>query len=275
MHGGYCDEPEYSKKAQRRQELEMSNTRMLFQRALSDESLTLALPAERNLRPRTLEVLSFAGMQTDSVNERAGIRAIEDVDGFSSALFLRQPDIIRLVQSGRLPAGLVGMDALMERLACAYVNNETSPDLFLAAQLHYGNAGFGPAPRIVLFTKKNSWIDSRAKFMRRFRDRRLLVASEFPKITRGFFRSNGVDGIPVRSYGATEALVASGLYVAGVCIAETRRTLDDNGLVEIESIGRAPVVLIVNRTFLGLNGATPVIERLARRLTRAVESLTV
>lgn len=275
MHGSFGDEMELLRESQRVRDLAMSNIEMRFSRALKSETLTFGLPAERNLRSRTLEMLSAADMQTDIILPRTALCPLRGANGFARAVFLRQPEIIRLVSTGRLPIGIVGRDALLETFSEDYLQQKPlCSKIFEATQLFYGNAGFGHAPRIVLFTNKDSWIGSRTQFMRRFRGRSLQVVTEFPNIARGFFRSNDIDAIPVEASGAAEALVASGFYCAGICIAETRATLEHNGLVEIENIGVAPAVVIVNSTFRKLHGAEQIIRFIARRLSIAVDTLS-
>ncbi|MFW6005837.1 MAG: ATP phosphoribosyltransferase [Candidatus Bipolaricaulota bacterium] len=73
------------------------------------------------------------------------------------------------------------------------------------------------------------------------------IATEYPSITREFFRSLGVPVEIIVVAGSTELAPRAGMADAVVDVVQTGNTLTANGLEEIETILESSALLLVNR----------------------------
>ncbi|HET9387820.1 MAG TPA: ATP phosphoribosyltransferase [Gemmatimonadales bacterium] len=83
----------------------------------------------------------------------------------------------------------------------------------------------------------------------RLPDRRLVVASEYERLARGWIRANGLCAEVVRSYGATEVFPPEDADVI-VDNTATGATLEANGLVIVDVLMRSSTRLYANRAAL-------------------------
>jgi ATP phosphoribosyltransferase len=187
-------------------------------------ALTIALPKGRLLNP-ALDVL--AGLGYDVSEIRGGTRKliIDDVSRSARFLLLKPFDVVTFVEYGAADLGIVGQDVLMEQ----------ESDVFEPLALPFGHC------RIVLAARRE-----RAKTEWRLATS-LRVASKYPRIARRVFVERGWSAEIISLSGSVEIAPALGLADLLVDIVDTGRTLQENGLVEIETLRQSQAALIVNR----------------------------
>lgn len=81
------------------------------------------------------------------------------------------------------------------------------------------------------------------------------VATKYPNLTRKHFAARGVQAECVKLNGAMEIAPALGLSSRIVDLVSSGKTLQENGLVEVEVIAQVSARLIVNRAAFKTNAA--------------------
>ncbi len=105
----------------------------------------------------------------------------------------------------------------------------------------------------------------------RFPQRRLLVASEFSRLTRRWIEQRGLDAEFIRSYGATEVYPPDDADCI-VDIAASGATLDANGLVVVDELMRSSTRLFAGPAALRDPLRREAIERLTMLLQSVLEA---
>ena len=206
-------------------------------------ALTIALPKGRLLNP-ALDVLVALGYDVSEI--RGGTRKliIDDAVHHARFLLLKPFDVVTFVEYGAADLGIVGQDVLLEH----------ESDVFEPLVLNFGHC------RIVLAARRE----------RAATDWRLAtsvrIASKYPRITRKFFVERGWSAEIIPLNGSVEIAPALGLSDLLVDIVDTRRTLHENGLVEIETLCASQAALIVNRASHALKWQE--IQDLLRRISK-------
>ncbi|MCX7946118.1 MAG: ATP phosphoribosyltransferase [Hydrogenophilus sp.] len=103
--------------------------------------------------------------------------------------------------------------------------------------------------------------------------RRLRVATKYVVAARDHFAAKGVHVDLIRLYGSMELAPLVGLADAIVDLVSTGRTLQANGLVEVETIAPVSSRLIVNQAALKMNERAlfPVVESIVRAANERLE----
>jgi len=101
--------------------------------------------------------------------------------------------------------------------------------------------------------------------------RKLIVASEYERLTRGWIASRGLDATCVRSYGATEVFPPEDADVIVDCTA-TGATLRANGLVIVDTLMRSSTRLYASPFVWGQRAKRRRIEDLAMLLGSVLEA---
>jgi ATP phosphoribosyltransferase len=153
--------------------------------------------------------------------EDAGIRLLATARGYRPQLslqdfevkILKPQNIVEMLQQGSRDVGLTGADwvAELDGQAVELLDTGLDPVRIVAA-----------APRGLLEDG-------------RLPDRRLIVASEYERLTRSWIRQRGLDAAFVRSYGATEVFPPEDADVI-VDNTATGSTLQANGLQVVDEI---------------------------------------
>lgn len=193
---------------------------------MSAAPLVLAVPSKGRLQENASAFFARAGLplvrgkgQRDYRGTLSGVPGVE-------VLFLSAAEVVSQLASGGAHFGVTGEDLLREGVPNADDRVE------IVAGLGFGHAN-------VVAAVPQAWIDVRtmvdldevAADMRQRRGRRLLVATKYMNLTRGFFGEHGIaDYRIVESLGATEAAPASGVADLIVDITTTGATLAANGL---------------------------------------------
>lgn len=190
--------------------------------------LKLVLP-KGSLEKATLELFEAADLsvkRSSTVDYKATIADPRVVD----VRILRPQEIGTYVAEGLFDLGITGRDWI----------EETASDVVSLGELHYSKATANPV-RIVVAVPQDSPYD-------RVEDlpQGLKVASEYPELTRRFFRDKGIEADVRMSYGATEAKVPE-IADCIVDLTETGRALRAAGLKIIGEILQSWTELVANR----------------------------
>lgn len=140
-------------------------------------------------------------------------------------LLVKPADVPVYVEYGAADLGIVGQDALWE----------SGRDVYEPLLLSFGCC------RLVL-------AGTPAQRGRNFRlATGLRVATQYPRLTRDYFQKQGLSVELIPLSGSVELAPLVGLADLLVDIVETGRTLDENGLIELDQIAASQATVIVNR----------------------------
>ncbi len=181
------------------------------------EQVTIALAKGRLLEP-AVDLLRRAGLWTGDRPAADGI--VLDREEFR-AIVIRDDDVPTYVALGAADMGIVGKDVLLEQ----------DRDV-----IELGDLGIGRC-RLVVAASRNA---------SRPRGPVLRVATKYASLAEAFLARRGYPFQVIKVHGSTELAPAMGLSDAIVDLVQTGRTLERNGLVEVEEILRSSARLIVN-----------------------------
>jgi ATP phosphoribosyltransferase len=190
--------------------------------------LRLVLP-KGSLERATLQLFEDADLgvvRSSEVDYRATIDDPRVID----VTILRPQEIPRYVADGLFDLGVTGRDWI----------EETEADVVTIAQLHYSKATARPF-RIVVAVAGDSPYESVKDLPSGVR-----VQTEYPELTKRFFRDHGVEADISLSYGATEAKIPE-IADAIVELTETGRALRAAGLKIIDTVLTSYTELVANR----------------------------
>lgn len=197
----------------------------------ANEPLVLALPKGRilkELRP----LLRAAGIEPEPAFDDPASRLLQfrtNVDGLS-IIRVRSFDVATFVAFGAAHLGVAGNDVLMEF---------DYPELYAPVDLGIGHCRISVAEPESLRAA-----DDPARWSH------IRVATKYPAITRRHFARRGVQAECIKLNGAMELAPGMGLCRRIVDLVSTGRTLQENGLVEVETVAHVTSRLIVNRAAL-------------------------
>ncbi len=207
--------------------------------------LRIALTKGR-LEKNTVELFERIGLDCYHVKNK-GRRLILPIGGGEIEVVLaKAADVITYVENGVCDLGVVGKDTILE-------NGSSFFELL--------DLGFGKC-RFALAGKKGE------DFFKGHRVK--TIASKYPKVTRTYFESIGMDVKIIKIEGSVELAPLLGLSDAIVDIVETGTTLKENGLEVIRDILPVSARLIANTASLKLRKAE--IENLADRMEEEIHS---
>lgn len=146
-----------------------------------------------------------------------------DTDDFQF-IFAKAVDVGTYVEHGIADLGIIGEDVLME----------FQPDVYDLLPLPFGKCGMALATE-----EGKAWPE-----------RKRVIASKYPNITREYFRSKGESVDIVKLEGSVELAPILGLADAIVDIVETGTTLKENGLVIKDEFHSYSARCIANRSSL-------------------------
>jgi len=175
-------------------------------------TLHLAIPKGR-IQAGVIDLLGAAGLELRS--GARGYRPVPSIPGYEVKL-LKPQTIVEMLAAGSRDIGFTGADWVAE----------TDADL-----IELFDTGLDPVQMVVAAPKQI--LESG-----RLPDRPLVVASEYPRLTKRWIDQRGLDATFVRSYGATEVFPPEDADVI-VDITATGETLVANGLVIVEEILRS------------------------------------
>ncbi|RMF88666.1 MAG: ATP phosphoribosyltransferase [Nitrospinota bacterium] len=189
------------------------------------ERLTIALPKGRNFA-QALRLWQLIGFDTREITDDTRRLIFEDPVHQVRFLILRPTDIPTYVEYGAADMGIVGKDILAEQ----------DRDVYEPLDLRFGFCRLVVAQPADLTGREpvSGWSTMR-------------VATKFPHLTEKYFVSTGRQVEIIKLYGSIELAPLVGLAERIVDLVETGKTLQENGLVEVEEILKVSARLVVNR----------------------------
>ncbi|MCD6036098.1 MAG: phosphoribosyltransferase [Rickettsiales bacterium] len=168
-----------------------------------------------------------------------------------SIIRVRSFDVATFVAFGAAQIGVAGRDVLMEF---------DNPDIYAPLDLHIGKCRLSVAEPKALAEEDDpvQWSHIR-------------VATKYPRATKEHFAKRGVQAECIKLNGAMELAPQMGLCRRIVDLVSSGRTLEENGLVEIEKIADVSSLLIVNR--IAYKTRSDVVSGLIEEFRKAVEKL--
>lgn len=194
----------------------------------ANQPLILAVPKGRilgELRP----LMDAAGIEPEAAFDDESSRQLRfstNIPGLE-LIRVRSFDVATFVAFGAAQMGVAGNDIIMEF---------DYPDLYVPLDLQIGKCRVSVAEPVELRASDDP---SRWSHLR--------VATKYPAITRQHFAARGVHAECIKLNGAMELAPALGLCRRIVDLVSTGKTLEANGLVEVEKIADVTSRLIVNR----------------------------
>jgi ATP phosphoribosyltransferase len=187
--------------------------------------LTVALPKGSLLRD-SIQMLKSVGLDfsafLDSSNRQL---MISDPTGTAKALLVRTHDVPVYVEYGQAQLGIVGYDVLREK----------TPQV-----AHLIDLGFGTC-RLSVAVKESSPYRRSLELPANSR-----VASKFVHCAREYFHRLDLPVEIIPLYGSVELGPITGMSEAIVDLVSTGRTLQENGLIEIEVLFQSSARLIAH-----------------------------
>jgi len=196
-----------------------------------DDGLVLALPKGRILG-ELIPVMARAGIVPEPAFADPDTRQLRFATNHDalSIIRVRSFDVATFVAFGAAHLGVAGNDVLMEF---------DYPEIFAPLDLDIGHCRLVVAAPAELVAR-----DDPARWSH------VRVATKYPEITRRHFAARGVQAECIKLNGAMELAPGLGLCRRIVDLVSTGRTLEANGLIEVETIARITSRLLVNRTAL-------------------------
>mgnify|MGYP003700868497 CR=1 FL=1 len=204
---------------------------MTAKTARANSPIILALPKGRILdegRP----LLHGAGIEPEAAFDDPDSRKLHFATNVPNLeiIRVRSFDAATFVAFGGAQLGVAGNDVITE---FGY------PELYVPLDLNVGHCRLSVAEPAEL--RKH---DDPARWSH------VRVATKYPEITRRHFAERGVQAECIKLNGAMELAPQLGLCRRIVDLVSTGRTLQENGLVEVETIAQVSSRLVVNRSAL-------------------------
>ncbi len=204
---------------------------MTVETARANSPIILALPKGRIL-DEVRPLLDGAGVEPEPAFDDPNSRKLRFATNVPNLeiIRVRSFDAATFVAFGGAQLGVAGNDVITE---FGY------PELYVPLDLNIGHCRLSVAEPVEL--RKH---DDPARWSH------VRVATKYPEITRRHFAARGVQAECIKLNGAMELAPQLGLCRRIVDLVSTGRTLEENGLVEVETISQVSSRLVVNRSAL-------------------------
>lgn len=208
--------------------------------------LTIAL-AKGRLADQAVDLIEAAGYDCGIVREKSRKLILEDSRTGMRFIMAKPADVPTYVDYGAADIGIVGKDTLLEEGRLLY---------------EVLNLGFGACRMCVcgpasLAGRLDSVPNKR-------------VATKYPRIAREYFEMKRRESVEIiRLNGSVELAPLVGLAEVIVDIVESGRTLQENGLVVLETIAPISARMVVNRVSMKMKSdqINPLIQSVRRMLS--------
>jgi ATP phosphoribosyltransferase len=219
----------------------------------TDETLVLAVPKGR-IASELAPLFTRLGLEPEPAFADPDTRQLRFAtnDPKLAIIRVRSFDVATFVAFNAAQLGVCGKDVLMEF---------DYPEVYAPLDLGIGKCHLAVAEPAELVKRDDP---------RRWSHVR--VATKYPEITRRYFAARGVQAECVKLSGAMELAPGLGLCRRIVDLVSTGRTLQENGLVEVERIADITSRLIVNRA--ALKTRPDAVGRWIERFRTAAEELS-
>lgn len=207
----------------------------------------LAIPSKDRLRDESLQLLADAGLQLAISGRQLSAEAFLPEAGNFTLAFLRPKDIITLVGSGQIAAGIVGLDILEEaQLIPPSLESWKIQGAKALLKLGIGRCRLAAAVPAYTGIRSIQDLDWAVEDWGA-----LTIATSYPKITERYFEDFGrrTERVVITRFLAGSVEAAPELGVANIItdLVETGTTLNDNLLREIGTIFESQAVLIASK----------------------------
>jgi ATP phosphoribosyltransferase len=194
--------------------------------AASSMVVRLAIPNKGRIAAPIMDLVEKSGLHLPEIGERRLIT--KTLDPHVEILFARPVDIPEYVATGAADLGITGHDMVIER----------ESDVLELLDLPFGKA------KLVLAVHEDSSISSVKQL------EGMKVATEFPVITRAYFKKHHVNVNIVLVGGACEATPHLGIADAIVDLSSSGTTLKTNRLRVVDEVMETSTLLIANKESL-------------------------
>ena len=210
--------------------------------------IKIGLPSKGRLKDESIKLFSSKGLNIQNTNSRNYFFNFEEDPNYDG-IFLHAREIIERINDGTLDTGISGLDLLME------LPDEHQKNVKILKKLNFGFAD-------LVVAVPNDWLDVQNiadleevsfEFKEKY-NRRMRVATKYPKLTENFLLSRGVTEFKiVGSLGATETYPFTGSAELITDITSTGSTLKENNLRIISDgkILQSSACLLVSKKFKG------------------------
>jgi len=195
---------------------------------MSENPLILALPKGRVLE-KVLPLLVNSRFALKDSPDKTRKIILDTVSNDLKVIIVRGWDIPTYVASGSAHVGIVGKDILLEKNSKEYFE---ITDLNIA---HCRLSLAGPETLDKNITK-------------------LKVATKYPKFSKEYLAAKGIQAETIYLNGAIEIAPSLGLSDVIIDLVDTGKTLEENGLKELDIIKPITSRLIVNKASLKTKG---------------------
>ncbi len=202
----------------------------------TQDKLVLALPKGRILK-EVMPLVRHAGIEPEAAFDDKDDRRLRFATNHPhiDIIRVRSFDVATFVAFGAAQIGVCGSDVLMEF---------DFPQIYVPLDLKVGACRISVAEPADLMAE-----DAPATWSH------VQVATKYPSITSRHFAVRGVQAECIKLNGAMELAPLIGLCSRIVDLVSTGRTLEANGLVEVEHVADVTSRLAVNRTAWKTNAA--------------------
>lgn len=192
--------------------------------------LKVALPKGRLFQP-SVDLFCRLGLVNIDLQEKSRQLILTDEKSRMKFVIVRAHDIPTYVEHGAADFGIVGKDVLLEK----------SSDVYQPLDLKFGRCRLSIAgPKE--FKKPDFWEELSKQHVR--------IASKFTNLSREYLNERGIQADLIKLYGSIELAPLTGLADLIIDIVDTGKTLQANGLVELDTLLEVTSWLIVNKVSL-------------------------
>lgn len=194
-----------------------------------NDKLVLAVPKGRIL-DELVPLLEKAKIMPEKAFFDKGSRQLRFAtnDSGIDIIRVRSFDVVTFVLYNAAALGVVGRDVLMEF---------DHSQIYAPLDLNIGKCRLSVAA-----TKEIAEQEDLSRWSH------IRVATKYPKLTKLFFEKKGIQAECVKLSGAMELAPILGLSKRIVDLVSTGKTLQENGLKEVETIADVSSYLVMNRT---------------------------
>jgi len=173
----------------------------------------------------TIKLLTNAGIEFADYSKNSRKLIFKDTSNQVEMILVKSGDVAIYVEKGAADIGIVGKDILLEEDA----------DVFEVLNLEFGKC------RMCVCGRKDFELSY---------NRKLIVASKYPRIAKNYFDSKGIHCEVIKLNGSVELAPIIGLADVIVDIVESGKTLKENQLEILKEICDISTRLIVNKVSL-------------------------
>lgn len=210
--------------------------------------LKIAVPSKGRISNPSINILEKAGLGLKYNNNRKLVSKTynKNID----VMFARASDIPEFVSDGIVDMGISGIDLI----------KESESEVIELTDLNFGKT------RLVLASPEDSKINSIKDVTSE-----MTIATEFPTLTRKYFKKHGLEPKIVKLSGSTEIAPFIGVADLITDLTSTGTTLKMNHLKIIDTILESTIVLITNEK--SLKTKKPLVEAVNSSVKGVIDAL--